>query len=106
VQGRWSIELGKSGISPDLKRFNCPCPAECGRRLAFVSLEPSNGDSPIAPAAQAALLMKLRRLRKELLEFCAMFSRGWTATRCSEKCVFIGTLPVNKSKRQTCGCLP
>src|SRR5438046_8341201 len=56
---------------------------------AFVSLEPSNGDSPMAPAAQAALLMKLRRLRKELLEFCAMCSRGWTATGCSGKCVFI-----------------
>jgi len=52
------------------------------------------------------VLMKLRRLRKELLEFCAMFSRGWTATGCSEKCVFIGTLPVNKSKRRSCGCLP
>src|SRR5437762_14038382 len=35
VEGRWSVELGKSGISPDLKRFNCPCPAECGRRLGL-----------------------------------------------------------------------
>src|SRR5438477_12980842 len=55
----------------------------------------------MAPAAHAALLMQLRRLRKRLLEFCAMFSRGWTTTRFSEKCVFIGTLPVNKSNRQS-----
>jgi hypothetical protein len=56
---------------------------------ALVPLEPSSGDNPIAPAAKAALLMKLRLLRKELVEFCSAFLGGWTTTGCSDKCVFI-----------------